>query len=69
MVLPQLNYNLIFENLRELNGPSPYNYRALSNYIEHQYQDVEVPLKALHRNSHHPRHAMETEAKAPGFPP
>jgi hypothetical protein len=27
---------------------------AITNYIEHQYQDVEVRLKALHRNSHHP---------------
>lgn len=42
---------------------------ALTNYIEHQYQDVEVRLKALHRNSHHPRKATTTEAKATGFPP
>jgi hypothetical protein len=38
---------------------------AITNYIEHQYQDVEVRLKALHRNSQHPRQTMETEASLP----
>lgn len=42
---------------------------AITNYIEHQYRDVEVRLKALHRNSHHPRQAMDTVAEATGFPP
>jgi len=42
---------------------------AVTNYIEHQYQDVEVRLKAPHRNSHHPRQAMKTVAKATGYPP
>jgi len=42
---------------------------AITNYIEHPYRDVEVRLKALHRNSHHPRQTMETVAKATGFPP
>jgi hypothetical protein len=42
---------------------------AITNYIEHQYQNVEVSLKALHRNNHHPRQAMETVAKATGYPP
>jgi len=42
---------------------------AITNYIEHQYQDVEVRLKALHRNSQHPRQAMDTAAKSIGYPP
>ena len=33
------------------------------------YQNLEVRLKALHRNSHHPHQAMETVATATGFPP
>jgi len=42
---------------------------AITNYIEHQYQDVEARLKALHRNSHHSRQAIATVAKATGLPP
>jgi hypothetical protein len=42
---------------------------AITNCIEHQDQDVEVRLKALHRNSHRPRQAMETVAEATGYPP